>query len=105
MAAHASIPFAGYGIAAGFVAAMIATVTAAGIPALAEGGVASGPTLALVGEYAGAGSNPEVIAPLDKLRSMIQPAAAVDFSQVEFKIKGADLVGVINRRTNQVKRT
>lgn len=105
MAAHAAIPFAGYGIAAGFVAAMIATVTAAGIPALAEGGVASGPTLALVGEYAGAGSNPEVIAPLDKLRSMIQPAAAVDFSQVEFKIKGADLVGVINRRTNQVKRT
>ena len=104
MAAHAYIPFAGYGIAAGFTAAMIATVTAAGIPALAEGGVATGPTLALVGEYAGASGNPEVIAPLDKLRAML-PEPEGGPMDLRFKIKGDDLVAVYNRRINKVKRT
>lgn len=37
----------------------------------ADGGIVSGPTRALVGEYPGASSNPEVIAPLDKLKSLI----------------------------------
>ena len=104
MAAHAYIPFAGYGIAAGFTAAMIATVTAAGIPALAEGGVATGPTLALVGEYAGASGNPEVIAPLDKLRALL-PEPEGGPMDLQFKIKGDDLVAVYNRRINKVKRT
>lgn len=104
MAAHAYIPFAGYGIAAGFTAAMIATVTAAGIPMLAEGGVASGPTLAMVGEYAGASNNPEVIAPLDKLRSMIQSDDAT-YGNVEFRIKGEYLVGILNKTNNKIRRT
>ena len=39
--------------------------------AFAQGGIVSGPTLGLVGEYPGARTNPEVIAPLDKLRSMM----------------------------------
>ena len=39
--------------------------------AFANGGIVSGPTLGLVGEYPGARTNPEVIAPLDKLRSMM----------------------------------
>ena len=42
------------------------------IPALASGGIVSAPTLAMVGEYGGASSNPEVIAPLDKLQAMLQ---------------------------------
>ena len=37
----------------------------------ANGGIISGPTLGLMGEYAGANSNPEVVAPLSKLKSMI----------------------------------
>lgn len=41
------------------------------IPLLAQGGIAYGDTLARVGEYANAKSNPEVIAPLDKLQSII----------------------------------
>lgn len=41
------------------------------IPYLASGGIATQPTLAMIGEYAGASSNPEVVAPLDKLQSMI----------------------------------
>lgn len=106
MAAHAFIPFAGFGIAMGFTAAMLAAVTAAGIPMLADGGVASGPTLAMVGEYAGASGNPEVIAPLDKLRSMIEPAAAGFIGgEVEFKIRGRELVGILSKETNLKKRT
>lgn len=104
MAAHASIPFAGFGIAMGFTTAMMAAVTAAGIPMLADGGIASGPTLAMVGEYAGASGNPEVIAPLDKLRGMLAEPAGFDFAKVEFKIKGRTLVGLIEKEYNITKR-
>ena len=48
------------------------------IPKLASGGLAYGPTLAMVGEYAGAQSNPEVIAPLDKLQGMTTDDARLD---------------------------
>lgn len=105
MAAHAYIPFAGFGIAMGFVTAMLAATAAAGIPMLAEGGIASGPTLAMVGEYAGASGNPEVIAPLDKLRGMLKEPAGVDFGKVEFEIKGRTLVGILNKENNITKRS
>ena len=104
MAAHASIPFVGFGIGAGFVASMLAVVAAAGVPMLAEGGIASGPTLAMVGEYAGASGNPEVIAPLDKLRGMLKEPAGVDFGRVEFEIKGRTLVGILNKENEIIKR-
>lgn len=41
------------------------------ITAFANGGVVYGPTNALIGEYAGAKSDPEVVAPLSKLKSII----------------------------------
>lgn len=97
-AAHASIPFAGFGIASGFVSAATAIVEAIGVMPFAKGGVVSGPTLALVGEYAGASNNPEVIAPLDKLRSMIQPRGGIG-GNVRFEIEGRKLVGVISNTT------
>jgi len=62
------------------IAAGIALIAAAGVArnlaskgptAFADGGIVSGPTLGLIGEYPGAASNPEVIAPLDKLKSLI----------------------------------
>lgn len=97
-AAHASIPFVGFGIASGFVSAATAMVEAIGVMPFAKGGVVSGPTLALVGEYAGASNNPEVIAPLDKLRSMIQPQGGIG-ANVRFEIEGRKLVGVISNTT------
>ena len=105
MAAHAYIPFAGFGIAMGFTTAMLAAVTAAGIPMLAEGGVATGPTLAMVGEYAGASGNPEVIAPLDKLRGMLADNGSGFSGEVEFKIKGRTLVGILAKENNLTKRS
>ena len=41
------------------------------IPELANGGIVNQPTLAMVGEYSGANTNPEVIAPLDKLTDLV----------------------------------
>ena len=60
----------------------------AGVPAFADGGIVSGPTMGLVGEYPGAKTNPEVIAPLDKLRSMLGGQNVV----VTGKISGRDIL-------------
>jgi len=56
-----------------FIATAIAGVMGAfaAIPAFADGGIISGPTYGLMGEYPGAANNPEVVAPLSKLKAMI----------------------------------
>ena len=54
----------------------------------ASGGIVSGPTLGMVGEYPGASSNPEVIAPLDKLKSMIGESGGGG----TFVLRGQDLL-------------
>jgi hypothetical protein len=53
----------------------------------ANGGIVSGPTLGMVGEYPGASSNPEVIAPLDKLKDMIGGSGGGTFV-----LRGQDLL-------------
>lgn len=63
----------------------------------AKGGIVSGPTMALVGEYAGAKNNPEVIAPLNKLRDMIEPTQNDGGGKVVFKIDGRALVGILEK--------
>lgn len=103
LAANAGIPLVGAGIGAGAAASILAVMGS--IPAFAAGGIVSGPTLALVGEYGGASGNPEVIAPLDKLRGMLNPAGAMDLSSVEFKIKGRTLVAILDKEINLSKRS
>ena len=103
-AAHAAIPFAGFGIASGFITAAVAMVQAIGLMPFADGGVVSGPTMALIGEYAGASNNPEVVAPLDKLRDMIEPQGAFA-GKVRFEIEGRKLVGIIEKEYNHTKRS
>ena len=61
-----------------------------GLTPFANGGIVSGPTSALVGEYTGARTNPEVIAPLSKLQNMLG-------GNVTFTISGDNLVGTLNR--------
>lgn len=75
------------------VAAVLAAL--ASVPKFAAGGIAYGPTLGLFGEYAGASNNPEVVAPLNTLRGMLNPAPAVG-GEVTVRIKGRDLAGVLN---------
>ena len=45
-----------------------------GVPKLADGGVIRQPTLALMGEYSGAGSDPEIAAPQSMLRQTMEQA-------------------------------
>ena len=77
-------------------AAQIATIAAQPIPTFAEGGIVSGPTLGLMGEYQGARMNPEVIAPLDKLESMISPNKPQTIIP-DVRISGDDLLIIFNR--------
>jgi hypothetical protein len=70
-----------------------------------EGGIVSGTTLGMVGEYAGARSNPEVIAPLDKLKGMLpQPQAAPMSLGGEFRLDGQDLVLALGRANENEER-
>jgi TP901 family phage tail tape measure protein len=68
------------------------------IPAFADGGIVSGTTLGIMGEYTGAKQNPEVIAPLNKLEAMIggKQAQQVNVGG-EFRIQGQDLVVALQR--------
>jgi len=59
----------------------------------ANGGIISGPTMGLMGEYPGAASNPEVVAPLDKLQSLIGGSGGT----LETRISGNDLVILMNK--------
>ena len=63
----------------------------------ANGGIISGPTLGLMGEYAGANSNPEVVAPLSKLKSMI--GGGTQQVEVVGRISGTDIF-LSNARTS-----
>jgi len=69
----------------------------ASVPKFANGGIVSGPTMGLMGEYPGAKANPEVIAPLDKLQGMMGQRNQNVNVGGEFKINGQDLVVALQR--------
>ena len=48
------------------------TLTAPNIPYLAKGGIITEPTVAMMGEYAGAYQNPEIVAPQNLLQQVIE---------------------------------
>lgn len=92
------------------VAASLAAVAATSlfnsvIPAFASGGIITGPTLGLMGEYPGAASNPEIIAPLSKLKSLIEPAGSapvilnpsIDYTPEGFRV-------MLNRHEQRIYR-
>ena len=85
-----------------FIAAAVGSVKAAfgSVPALAEGGIAFGRSLVEVGEYSGASGNPEVIAPLSKLKDMIGGNSI----QVYGRISGDDIVISNDRATRDRNR-
>ena len=99
--AHAWIPWVGVGLGAAAVATMLATMFS--LPKYAQGGIAYGPTVGMFGEYAGASTNPEVVAPLDRLRTLIQPQGSLG-GEVEFKIEGRTLRGILNKVDNHNSR-
>lgn len=59
-------------IAAGiYGAAQVGVIASEPVPALAKGGIATGPTLAMVGDNSDVKTNPEVIAPINDLKKMM----------------------------------
>ncbi|GBF73208.1 hypothetical protein PA598K_01493 [Paenibacillus sp. 598K] len=92
------------------------------IPKLAKGGLAYGPTLAMVGDNRGAAADPEVISPLSKLEAMINTesdnkdvVAALDRIYHAVKqqtnqqgskpnLSNTDLVRAVAQGTNEITR-
>ena len=64
----------------------------------AAGGIVSGPTLGLMGEYPGAKSNPEVIAPLSDLKKMLGTNVNLGGMPkvIELKLRGRDAYALVN---------
>lgn len=83
-----------------FIATAVAGVLSAfaAIPKFASGGLVYGPTLGLMGEYSGASSNPEVIAPLSKLKSLLGDGGAQVFIP-QTVLRGQDIVISYERTT------
>ncbi len=102
-ASMSSIPIVGPILAIAAVASVLAAL--ANLPKFAYGGIAYGPTLGLFGEYTGAMNNPEVVAPLNRLRQLIQPADSANGGKVVFRIEGRTLVGILERENNLIRRS
>lgn len=97
-----SVPFpfniAAAAAAGGAAAALFNRVLGAvGIPALAEGGLATAPTLAMVGDNPGARVDPEVIAPLSKLENMMGGGVQRIEITGTSRIDGRDLLITLKR--------
>lgn len=99
--AVASIPYVGPVLAVAAVASILAAL--ASLPKFAKGGVISGPTMGLMGEYHGAVNNPEVVAPLNTLRQYMQPAGFG--GDVDFRIRGRDLYGTLKKDRRRSSRS
>jgi tape measure domain-containing protein len=99
-----AVPIAG---AAGGAAALLfnTLVNKISPPKLAKGGLAYAPTLATVGDNPNARIDPEVIAPLSKLRSLLDGAGGGGMV-AEARISGNDLLLLVERaqlRQNRVR--
>ena len=95
-ASQASIPYVGPILAVAAVASVLAAL--ASLPKFANGGLAYGPTLGIFGEYSGASNNPEVVAPLNRLKGLIGSDGGDGMNgKVVFRQKGRYLEGVLER--------
>ena len=71
----------------------------------ASGGIVSAPTMGLVGEYPGSRSNPEVIAPLDRLKGMLGDRGVQQVNVGgSFTLKGQDLIVALERANSNRNR-
>ena len=64
---------------------------------LAQGGLAYGPTMAIVGDNPGAANDPEVVAPLSKLRDYMGGQKLELVGDIEWELRGDSLRALLNR--------
>jgi len=93
------VPFPFNLAAAAVAGAVAASLFNSIVPKFGDGGLVYGNTLANVGEYPGVRTNPEVIAPLDKLQSIMGNRQGNQ--KVEFIIEKDQLVGILELYNNQ----
>lgn len=84
-------------------AAVLAQMQRLGIPAMANGGIAFGPTLAMIGE----GREPEVVGPLSQVRSMIMEGSEGNSQEmrsyrVQSQSETQQIVTAVNRVVGEV---
>jgi hypothetical protein len=87
-------------VAAAVMTALINKSAKDNMPKLAKGGLAFGPTYAMVGDNPNAGVDPEVIAPLSKLKNLMTGGGATSVNITlsgELKAKGRDLVYALGK--------
>lgn len=72
---------------------------------MANGAILHGPTNVLAGEYSGARNNPEVIAPLNKLKTMINPGGGSVHVTGTIRAEGNELLTVIENSERTRNRT
>jgi len=97
----AAIPVAA---AAGTAASSIFSGIIKRIGKFADGGVITKPTLGLIGEYAGASTNPEIITPERLLRSIFREESGGGAQELYSVIRGDDLLLVSDRARNKRNR-
>lgn len=91
-------PWAALGAGIGLIAAGAAVTAIANKPIkLANGGLAYGPTMAVVGDNPGAANDPEVIAPLSKLRDYMGGQRLQLVGDVAFELHGDKLRALLDR--------
>ena len=72
------------------------------IPAFATGGVIKTPTLGLMGEYANASTNPEIIAPENKLRQIYrEESAGAGGGELVAIVRGDDLHFILDKASKR----
>ena len=109
-----SIPFP-FNIAAAAAAGALASglfnklISSVGIPALAEGGVITRPTTALMGEYPGARTNPEIATPENKMRDVFKGVmrnfGGMGGGALTTRISGRDILFILEQAQYDSRRT
>lgn len=69
---------------------------------LAQGGLAYGPTMAVVGDNPGAANDPEVVAPLSKLRDYMGGQKLELTGDIQWELRGDTLRAVLNRENIRI---
>jgi hypothetical protein len=82
-------------LASGLFTSLISKI---GLPALAQGGLAYAPTMAMVGDNKNARVDPEVIAPLSKLKGMLDGGGSPYI--LSTRVSGADLIVIMEKARN-----
>lgn len=114
LSALRTIPFP-FNIAAAAAAGALASglfnklISSVGIPALAEGGVISKPTTALMGEYPGARTNPEIVTPENKMRDVFKGVmrkfGGMGGGALTTRISGRDILFILEQAQFDSRRT